>query len=176
MSQQYFLPELIEKNIDDIVAFRYVANQKANGTKQLLKSLFRIIFIGNKSDERTDVEIGLMYDSLEKAVKKKHKAKYIEEALIEQKDYEKNINEKEICKKLKDITIRKLKEKFSSILIDEDKQNGIIKIDLLNMQDYTKSICDKKLDGYYSHVDGMFLLGIETFLYQRKIVEIKKEI
>lgn len=174
MSQQYFLPELIDKNIDDKIAFRYVANKKENETKQLLNSLFRIIFMGNKSDVRIDAEIGLMYDSLEKAVKKKHKVKYIEEAINEQKDYEKNINEKEICEKLRDTTIRKLKEKFSSILIDEDKQNGIIKIDLLNMEDYTKSICDKKLDGYYSHIDGMFLLGIETFLCQRKIVEIKR--
>lgn len=174
MSHQYFLPELLDKNIDDMAAFRYVADESENKTKEIFKYLFQIIFAGNKSDERIDAEIGLMYDSLEKIVKKKQKEKYIGLAIEEQKDYETNINEKEICEKIKAATIKKIKEKFSTILIEEDTRNGIVKIDLLNMEDYTKSLRNAKLDGYYSHIDGMFLFGIERILYQRKAVDLKR--
>ncbi len=174
MSQQYFLPELLDKNIDDMMAFRYVADESENKTREIFQSLFKIIFAGNKSDERINVEVGLMYDSLEKTVKKKQKERYIGLAIEEQNDYEVNINEKEICEKIKAATINKIKEKFSAILIEEDKRNGIVKIDLLNMEDYTKSLRNAKLDGYYSYIDGMFLFGIERILYQRKVVELKR--
>ncbi len=52
MSQQYFLPELLDKNIDDMMAFRYVADESESKTKEVFKFLFKIIFVGNKSDER----------------------------------------------------------------------------------------------------------------------------
>lgn len=174
MSQQYFLPELLDKNIDDMMAFRYVAYESENKTKEMFKSLFKIIFVGIKSDERIEVEVGLMYDSLEKVVKKKQKERYIESAIDEQKEYEATINEKEICEKIKNTTIKKIKEKFSAILIEEDKRNRIVEIDLLNMEDYTRSLRDKNLDGYYSDIDGMFLFGIEKILHQRKVVDLKK--
>lgn len=174
MSQQYFLPELLDKNIDDMMTFRYVAYKNENETKEMLKSLFKIIFVGNKPDERIDVEISLMYDSLEKVVKKKQKARYIESAIDEQKEYEATINEKEICEKIKNTTIKKIKEKFSAILIEEDKRNRIVEIDLFNMEYYTKSLRNKNLDGYYSDIDGMFLFGIKEILRQRKVVNLKK--
>lgn len=171
MSHQYFLPELLDKNIDDMIALRHVANESK--TKEVFKSLFQIISIGNKSDERIDVEIGLMYDNLETSFKKKQKERYIELSMEEQRDYEANISEKEICEKIKNTAIKKIKEKFSSILIEEDKRNGIVKIDLLNAKVYTRSLRNKKLDGCYSYIDGMFLFGIEKILYQRKVVELK---
>lgn len=36
----------------------------------MLGKLFRMIFIGNKSEEQIDKEVDLMYDDLEKMVKK----------------------------------------------------------------------------------------------------------
>lgn len=173
MSHEYFLPELLEKNIDDMEAFRYVTDGNEEKTKEMLKSLFKIVFIGCKSEEQTDVEVGLMYDNLKKTVKRKQKQRYINLARDEQKKYINNIKEEEICQKIRIETIRKIKEKFSSIIIDEDKKNGLIRVNLLTLNDYTSSLQSKKLDGYYSHIDGMFLLGIINFLYSRRVVEKK---
>lgn len=173
MSQQYFLPELLEKNINDMEMFRYVQNGNESKTKEMLHSLFRLIFAGAKSDEKIDVEVDLMYDNLEKTVKRKQKAKYIQLAKKEQREYEVNINEEEICERIRTETIRKIEEQFSSILAENDKQNEVIVIDLLTLDGYTQSVQNTKLDGYYTHIDGMFLFGIIKFLYQKQVAEVK---
>lgn len=174
MSHEYFLPDLLEKNIDDLSLFRYVSKGKEKETKCLFSSLFRMMFTGNKSEEQIKVEVDLMYDNLERMVKKKQKERYIKLAKENQKKYESTINEEEICKKIKDDVVKKIKEKFAPILVDEDKKNGTIKIKLLNINAYTDSLGKNSIDGCYSHIDGMFLSGIEKFIYQRKIVELKK--
>ena len=46
-------------------------------------------------------------------VKKKQKERYIKLAREEQKKYESSINEEEICKTIKDNTIKSIKEKFA---------------------------------------------------------------
>ena len=173
MSHEYFLPELLEKNIDDMRMFRYVSDGNEKKTKELFISLFKMIFTGNKSEEQINVEVDLMYDNLKKMVKKKQKERYIKSAKAEQKEYEATINEEEICEKIKNNTIKKIKEKFAPILIEDDKKNGIIKVGLLNLNDYTNSFGKKIIDGYYSHMDGMLMFGIEKFLYQRRVVEFR---
>lgn len=35
MAQQYFLPELLDKNIDDMMAFMYVADKNENKTREI---------------------------------------------------------------------------------------------------------------------------------------------
>ena len=65
MSHEFFLPELLERNIDDMRAFRYVSEKNEDKTKGMLGKLFRMIFIGNKSEEQIDKEVDLMYDDLE---------------------------------------------------------------------------------------------------------------
>lgn len=175
MSHEFLLPELLERNIDDMRAFRYVSDGNEDRTKEMLGELFRMIFIGNKSEEQIDKEVGLMYDNLEKIVKKKQKERHIKLAKEEQKKYEAQINEEEICEKIKNDTIKNIKEKFAAILVESDEKNGIIDVNLLNLIDYTRSMGSKKsTDGYYSHMDGMFLIGIARFLYQRGVVEYKK--
>lgn len=175
MSHEFFLPELLERNIDDMRAFRYVSEGNEDKTKVMLGKLFRMIFIGNKSEEQIDKEVDLMYDDLEKMVKKKQKERHIRLAKEAQENYESRINEEEICAKIKDDTIKNIKEKFAPILIEGDEKNGIIDVNLLNLIDYTSSMGTKNsTNGYYSHMDGMFLLGIARFLYQRGVVEFKK--
>jgi len=175
MSYEFYLPVLLEKNIDDMRAFRYVSDGNENTTKEMLEKLFRMTFTGNKSEEQISVEVDLMYDDLEKMVKKKQKERYIKLAKEAQKNYESNINKKEICEKIKNDTLKSIKEKFAPILVDTDEKNGIIDINLLNLIDYTSSMGTKNsTDGCYSHMDGMFLFGIARFLYQRKVVEFKK--
>ena len=90
MEHQFFLPDLLDRNIDDIKAFRYVSDDNEGKTKELIKSLFKMVFIGTKSDEQIDVEIGLMYDTLEKTVKKKQKNRYIMLAKDTYRYYSKN--------------------------------------------------------------------------------------
>ena len=175
MSHEFFLPELLERNIDDMRAFGYVSEGNEDKTRGVLGKLFRMIFIGNKSEEQIDKEVDLMYDDLEKMVKKKQKERYIRSAKEAQENYESRINEGEICEKIKDDTIKNIKEKFAPILIESDEKNGIVDVNLLKLTDYTSSMGTKNItNGYYSHIDGMFLFGIEKFLYQSGIVECKQ--
>lgn len=174
MSHQFCLPELLDRNINDMEAFRYVSEGNEDNTKEMLSGLYKEIFIGNKTNEQINVEVDLMYDSLEKMVKKKQKERYIKLAKQAQEDYEQKINEKEICDKIKRETIKCIKDKFRPILIDNDEENGIIDIDLLKVIDYTSLIGTKNCtSGYYSHMQGMFLYGIEKFLYKRNTIEQK---
>lgn len=174
MEYKFCIPELLEKTIDDMEAFSYVAVGKENETKDMLKTLFEMIFTGNKTDEKIDVEVGLMYDSLEKIVKKKQKERYIKLAREAQENYINNVDESAICEKIKNDTIKNIKEKFAPILVENDEKNGIIDVSLLTLNDSTTSLGTKNnTDGYYSHMNGMFLYGVERFLYQRKVVELK---
>ena len=174
MSHEFYMPGLLERNVDDMRAFRYVEDGNENRTKELFGKLFRMTFIGNKSEERINTEVDLMYDNLEKMVKKKQKERYIRLAKEEQEKYETQINEEEICKKIRNDATKSIKEKFAPILIETDKKNGIIKVPLLNLIDYTNSIGAKNnTDGHYSDMAGMFLLGIARFLHQRRVVEYK---
>lgn len=173
MSQEFYLPELLERNIDDMRAFRYVSDGNETKTKGMLRELFGMIFVGNKTEEQITVEVNLMYNSLEKMVKKKQKERYVKLARESQENYEVNIKEEEICEKIQKDTIKKIKERFAPILVEEDEKNGLIKVELLTLSDYTESVSQKSLDGFYSHMDGMFLCGIEKFLYKRRVVETK---
>lgn len=175
MSHEFFLPGLLERNIDDMRAFRYVSDGNEDKTKKMFGKLFRMIFIGNKSEEQIDKEVGLMYDDLEKMVKKKQKERYIRLAREAQENYELKINEEEICKKIRDDAIKNINEKFAPILVERDEKNEIIDVNLLNLTDYTSSVGTKNnTNGYYSHMDGMFLLGIASFLNRKQVVELKQ--
>lgn len=175
MSQEFYLPELVERNIDDVNAYRYVLNGNDYKTKEMIKELFNAVYIGNKSEERIAVEVDLMYDDLEKTVKNKQKERYIELAKAAQEKYETNMNEEEICAKIKKDTIKSIKEKFAPILTESDEKNGILRIKLLTITNNTDFIGEKdSTDGYHSDIAGVFLYRIVHFLYQRKVLELKK--
>lgn len=108
-------------------------------------------------------------------MKIKQKERHIRLAKEAQENYESKINEDEICEKIKNDTIKNIKEKFAPILVESDEKNGIIDVNLLSLIDYTSSMGIKNsMNGYYSHMNGMFLFGIAKFLYQRRVVEFKK--
>lgn len=175
MSHEFFLPELLERNIDDRRAFRYVLEENEGNTKEMFGNLFKMIFVGNKSEEQIDKEVDLMYDDLEKMVKKKQKKRYIRLAKEAQENYESKIDEEKICEKIKHDTIKNITEKFAPILVANDEKNGIIKVNLLKLSDYTSSVgAQNSIHGYYSDMNGMFLYGIVSFLYTRGVVELKK--
>ena len=170
ISHEFYLPELLQRNIDDMSAFRYVANDNERRTKEIIKTLFKTVFIGNKTDTQIDVKVNLMYEDLEKTVKIKQKERYIKLAKEAQKNYKTNICEKDICEKIKKETIKNLKEKFAPILTESDEKNGVIRINLLTTIDYTDSLGTKNsIYGYHSDMNGMFLYGIVKFLYRRNV-------
>lgn len=174
ISNKFCLPELLERNIDDMRAFRYVSEGNERATKETFKTLFKAIFIGNKTEEQIDIDIDLMYEDLIKTVKNKQKRRCIELAQKSQEKYKTTICEEEICENIKNKTISVIKEKFSPILTENDEKNGIIRINLFTITDYTDSIGNKRnMDGCYSYMNGNFLLGIMKFLCQRKIIETK---
>lgn len=60
---------------NDMKAFWYVSDGNEKTTKKIFSNLFRMIYTENKSDVQIEVEVNLMYDRLEKMVKKKQKRK-----------------------------------------------------------------------------------------------------
>lgn len=174
LSQEFFSPELLQRNIDDMRAFRYVSDGNEENTKNILFELYRKMCIDNKTENEMHDEVGLMYANLESLVKKKQKERYTKLAKEAQDNYETNINEGEICEKIRNDTMSDIKQKFAPILIDEDSQNEIIEVDLLKLIDWTSSIGTKNsTNGYYSYMEGMFLLNIVKFLEQKNVVEFK---
>ncbi len=175
MSHEFLLPELLERNIDDMRAFRYVSDGNEYNTKEMLGKLFRMMIISDKTEDEIDNEVDLMYDDLEKMVKKKQKERYIRLAKEAQKSYDFQINKEEICEKIKTDTIKNIKENFDPILVESVERNEILDVNLLQLIDYTSSMGTKNsTNGYYSHMNGMFLLGIAKFLCQSGVVEYKK--
>lgn len=175
MSHEYLLPGILEKNIDDMLVFRYVSDGMGDKTIELFSELYQAISVENKSEELIDKEVGLMYSDFEKMAKKKQKEKYIRLAKEEQKNYELKINEEEICKMIKANVIKDICEKFAPILVEEDEKNESIKVDLLRLYEYTKSVSvNDRINGHYSHINGNFLIGIEKFLIQEKAVDYKR--
>lgn len=174
MQTEFWSVDLLENNIDDMRAFRYVSGDNESKTKEIFKNLYISISMLNKEESKIDSKIDLMYNNLETIVKKKQKERYIESAKEAQKNYENNINEDEICKRIKDITISRIKEKFASIMVEDDEKNGIIKVGLLSLSDYTSSLGrEKNINSFYSDMEGSFLYGIVSFLVKRKVVEFK---
>jgi len=71
--------------------------------------------------------------------------------------------------------IKDIGEKFAPILVEEDEKNESIKVDLLRLYEYTKSVSvNDRINGHYSHINGNFLIGIENFLIQEKAVDYKR--
>lgn len=173
LSHRYFCPELLEKNIDDIRAFRYVAFNSENETKKILNELYEMIFMENKNKQQINEEIQLMYNDLEKIVKKKQKERYIKEAKEAQKNYKSNINEQKLCEEMRKTSFNIITEKFAPILVD-DVEGENITIELLELLDFTNSVENKSfIDSYYSAIDGNFLKGIRDYLCEKGVVERK---
>ena len=131
MNQNFYLPGVLERNIDDMRTFRYVSDGNEDKTKEMLNKLFISICTEKKFQEQVNQEVELMYADLEKIIKKKQKERYIILAKEEQKNYESKINEKEICEKIRTDTIKAIKQKFSSILVEKGEKNKMIKVELL---------------------------------------------
>lgn len=174
METEFWPSNLLENNIDDMRVFRYVSGDSESKTKEVFKNLYISMSMLNKEESKIDSEIDLIYNNLESIVKKKQKERYIESAKKAQRNYETSINENEICKRIKVDTIARIKEKFAPIISETDEKNGIIKVRLLSLSDYTSSVgSEKNINSFYSDMEGWFLYGIISFLSKRKVVEFK---
>lgn len=174
ISSEFILPDLLEQNIDDLWAFSYISKGNEYRTKNMLKQLYLMIPIENKSEEQINDKINSMYESLETMVKQKQKERYIKQAKEAQKNYETKINIEEIRNKIKDDITKLINNKFHSILAKDDKMNKTIKIPILSITDYTKSLeLKNNTNNYYSYIDGNFLLQIIRYLIDKKAVDFK---
>ena len=171
MSCEFNLPELLERNVDDSRMIWYVSKSNEKTTKEMFTELFKMIYMENKVDEQIEAEVNLMYDSFEKAVKKKHKERRLRSAMESQANYE--TNEEEIGKKIQRDIAHRLRERFAPILVENDDTDDVIIIDLLNISDYTDLVGKRSIAGYYFDIDGAFLRGIERFLLNKKALETK---
>ena len=54
------------------------------------------------------------------------------------------------------------------------EKNKMIKVELLCLHDYTKSVGINSTNGYYSYMSGNFLVGIEKYLEDNKVMELKQ--
>ena len=133
----------------------------------MFTELFKMIYMENKVDEQIEAEVNLMYDSFEKAVKKKHKERRLRSAMESQANYE--TNEEEIGKKIQRDIAHRLRERFAPILVENDDTDDVIIIDLLNISDYTDLVGKRSIAGYYFDIDGAFLRGIERFLLNKRL-------
>ena len=174
ISYEYDLKELPDRNIDDISMLRYVLKGNEKTTIDTFRHLFEIIFGGNRSEGKKAADCDLMYDILEKIIRKKQKERKRELYRQKEKEYEEKIDADKLCKIIKENVIKRIRENFSSLLIDEENQSGVVRIPLLVLDDYTDAISDKILDGYYSDIDGNFLRGIQNLLRKRNVLEVKK--
>ena len=155
MSCEFNLPELLERNVDESRMIWYVSKANEKTTKEMFTELFKMIYMENKVDEQIEAEVNLMYDSFEKAVKKKHKERRLRSAMESQANYE--TNEEEIGKKIQRDIAHRLRERFAPILVENDDTDDVIIIDLLNISDYTDLVGQRSIAGYYFDIDGAFL-------------------
>lgn len=177
ISNQFHVPELLENNIDDMQFFKYISNKNNIKTKEMLSELFNMISIDIKSQKEVNRKVDLMYDNLEKLVKKKQKERYMKLAEEAQQNFEAKINIENISNKIKYDIIKNIKEKFSSILVNTDEKKTILEIPLLTIDDYTSSIESKyNTNMYFSDINGIFLSYIIDFLYKERVVELKNRL
>ena len=169
------LPKLLEKNIDAMRAQKYISRDSENETKNMLRTLFTAIFIGTKSEDKINQEIDLMYDDLEKVVKRKLKERYKNLAKERQQKYEIRIDENKLCKTIKNDIMNNIKDKFSPILGEGNENDKLINVDLLKLTDFTDSIgTNNSINGYYSDINGKFLNGIVNYLLRSGVLNIKQ--
>ena len=69
MNQNFYLPGVLERNIDDMRTFRYVSDGNEDKTKEMLNKLFISICTEKKFQEQVNQEVELMYADIVMIIK-----------------------------------------------------------------------------------------------------------
>lgn len=177
IENEFYAPNLLEKNISGETANTYLGNAAELRIKNNFEKLYEIIHVGARADaEKYNETIGMkaaeLYDNLRKTAMKQQKDYYFKIAREEQQRYDGSIDKEAVCKELGRKVSEKLKEKFSAIL-SEKRAEQILKISVLKLETYTGDVNENCIDGFYSHISGLFLEGIVRALKERSALQWK---
>lgn len=172
LAHNYYIPELIENALDIDRYFSCVYSTNNEHTKAVLRELYVLIDTDNRDDVAVDEEVNLMFDMLERKLKKEYKKKLIEKAKVAQKTYEEQADVRAMCKKLKVRTIEKFKNKFSSIISDRNGDNPIIEINAFMLSDYTEHVNGELYQSFYSDLFGNFVSYLIWYLKKNSMVNL----
>lgn len=177
IEKEFYAPNLLEKNIGGEFASIYLGDGAELRIKNTFEKLYEIIHVGaranvEKYNETIAVKAAELYDNLRKTAVKKQKEHYIRIAREEQERYECSIDKEAVCKELERKVVEKLKEKFLPIL-SEKMASQILEIPVLKLETYTSDVNENCIDGFYSHICGLFLEGIVRILKQNNVLQWK---
>ena len=171
LSNTYYMPGLLERNLDDETYSGYVYENKAEDTKQMLIELYTIIDDRESSKQEIAAKVELMYDEFSTFEKQKFKEKQMKKAMQNQIQYIWNVDVEKVEIHIKQMVDGKLKEKFKEIIVDSDKQGEVIDIPVLSLFDYTESINENCVDRFCPNMYGQFSLGLEWILRNRNVLD-----
>ena len=163
---------MIENALDIDRYFSCVYSTNNEHTKAVLRELYVLIDTDNRDDVAVDEEVNLMFDMLERKLKKEYKKKLIEKAKVAQKTYEEQADVRAMCKKLKVRTIEKFRNKFSSIISDRNGDNPIIEINAFMLSDYTEHVNGELYQSFYSDLFGNFVSYLIWYLKKNSMVNL----
>lgn len=177
IENEFYAPDLLERNIRGEFASTYLGDGAEQRIMNIFEQLYRIIHVGAKADvekynETIETKAALLYDHLRKTVVQKQKEHYIKIAKEEQESYNRSVDKEAVCKELEKKVTEKLKEKFSPIL-SEKNSSQMIEIPVLRLETYTRLVDVNCIDGFYSHINGLFLEGIVRILKEKNVLEWK---
>ena len=171
LSNTYYMPGLLERNLADDTYTGYVYENKAENTKQMLIELYTLIDDRESNEQDIKTKVELMYDEFSAFEKQKFKEKQLKKALHSHVQYILNVDVEKVKSHIKQMVKEKLKDKFKEIIVDSDKQGEIVDIPVLSLFDYTESINENCADSFCSNMYGQFSLGLEWILRKRNIVD-----
>lgn len=173
LAHEYYVPELVEKALDDnkYLAYAYEANNLK--TRELLISLYSLIDNHEKDENKIKNNVDLMFDALEKRIKSKYKERLIQKVQEAHKKYKENVDVRAVCASIKNNTVERLKKKFESILIEEDTENPIMDIKVFTLSDYTESVNGELQQCFYSDLFGNLVTYLIWYLQKMNVVDVK---
>ena len=120
LSNAYYMPELLERNLDENIYLGYVYENKADDTKHMLIELYKLIDGRKSSEQEIILKVELMYDEFSAFEKQKFKEKQMKKAVQNQIRYILNVDVEKVKNHIKQMIEVKLREKFKDIIADAD--------------------------------------------------------
>jgi hypothetical protein len=169
IANELYLPDLINNALSTESYINYAFDGCEELAKERIGELYGIITHIDDAKKKQS-KIDSMYTIFEIEIKKKYKSYLIQRAEKAQKKYKQEINVDEICELIKNNVAKEFKKKFQSILVDSDNENPIIKINVLQLYDYTERIGKDLYQSVYSNMFGNFMLNLEHYLYNQHVL------
>lgn len=173
LAHEYYIPELVEKALDDNRYLGYAYEVNNAKTRELLMTLYSLIDNNEKDEDAIKNNVELMFEGLEKRIKSKYKERLIQKVQEAQKKYKETVDVRAVCASIKKNTVERLNKKFEPILIEEDVDNPIIDVKVFTLSDYTESINGELQQSFYSDLFGNLVAYLIWYLQKNNVVDVK---